>query len=468
MPSLSSVSPRLIESLRTLLGETQVISGGETLASLSKDFYWYSPILKRLLDDKVAALAVRVSTLDHLSQTLAACWRERVPVVARGGGTGNYGQAVPLYGGVVIDLSGLDAILELTADGVVRARPGARLATIEARARSSGWELRCLPSTWVKSSLGGFLCGGFGGIGSITWGPLAASETIKSVTVMTCEETPKLVRLEGAECRRALHAYGTTGIMVEIEMRLAPKADYDQLAFSSPVWEALLEWTDAAARNPRWHKRLVSQFEWPVPSYFKPLKRYVRDSEHVCFLLVDRGSAGAVVDSAREAGLSPMFHSALEDAPKPPLLTDYTWNHTTLWAMKSDPSFTYFQCGYGEAFRDQFKAIHARFGGEVTLNVDWIARQVSPTPGPSGAPVGENLRLGGLPLLRFTSEERLREVMDFCSSIGIYVGNPHTYTLEGAGSDPDLSEKSRFKSICDPEGLLNPGKMSTHPVNPFA
>ena len=27
-----------------------------------------------------------------------------------------------------------------------------------------------------------------------------------------------------------------------------------------------------------------------------------------------------------------------------PLLSDYTWNHTTLWAMNTDPAYTYLQC----------------------------------------------------------------------------------------------------------------------------
>jgi FAD/FMN-containing dehydrogenase len=214
----------LRDELRALLGAEHVIDSDEALAGLSKDFFWYSPVLSRQLDGKRADLAVRPGSIDELRAVVRFCFRAGVPIVSRGAGTGNYGQCVPLYGGVVVDMARLDRIHSV-AGGVVRAEAGARLGTIEGVARAAGWELRCLPSTWVKSTIGGFLCGGSGGIGSITWGGINAGDNVKSVTVMTCEEEPRLLRMEERDSLRALHTYGTTGFMVEVEMRLAPKAD---------------------------------------------------------------------------------------------------------------------------------------------------------------------------------------------------------------------------------------------------
>jgi len=214
MSTVSTVSPELLFQLRDLLGsETSSPGGGETLETLSKDFYWYSPVLKRLLENKSAAVAVRVSSLEQLRGTLAACSRAGVPVTPRGGGQpATTDQCVPLHGGVVIDLTRFDRINEITDDGVVRAEPGARLLTIETEARKRGWELRCLPSTWVKSSIGGFFGGGSGGIGSITWGGIGAPGNVKSVTLMSCEAVPRTMRFEEADALRALRGYGTTGV----------------------------------------------------------------------------------------------------------------------------------------------------------------------------------------------------------------------------------------------------------------
>ena len=454
----------LLAELRRIAGPDNVVTEAGPLEALSKDFYWYSPVLRRLLDAKRADAVVRPRALDELRGIVAACARAGAPVVARGAGTGNYGQCVPLHGGIVVDLSRLDRILSLEG-GVARVEPGVRLGTVEAAARAAGWELRCMPSTWVKATMGGFLCGGSGGIGSITWGGINAPGNVKSVTILTCEENPRLIRLEEEETLKALHTYGTTGLLVEIEMRLAPKVDYDQLIFSARDWDRLLDWTDAAARRAEWRKRLVTQFEWPVPSFFKPLQRHLKADEHATFLLVDRAQAGEVVRDAEAAGIACAYHSPLLDPPRPPFLTDFTWNHTTLWAIQSDPAFTYLQAGFGPDFRGQFAELARRFPGEILLHLEWTAgnsKMLHATADSAGI-----VAVGGIPLVRFRSEERLAEILECCREIGIFIANPHTFYLEEGGRHTNISEKRALKAEVDPKGLLNPGKMRTYPYNPF-
>jgi FAD/FMN-containing dehydrogenase len=453
--------------LRALVSAGDFIDSGDSLETLSKDFYWYSPVLKRKLEDKRADIVVRPANMDELRSVVAACCRAKVPVVPRGAGTGNYGQCVPLYGGVVIDMSRLDRILSLEG-GVAHVEPGARLGTIEAEARKVGWELRCMPSTWVKCTMAGFMCGGSGGVGSITWGGINAPGNVKAITMMTCEENPRLIRLEEAESLKALHTYGTTGIMVDIEMRLAPKVDYDQLILSSPDWDRLLDWTDAAARRMEWHKRLVTQFEWPMPSYFKPLAKHVRPGESISFLLIDRAQADEAVASAAAAGIDCTYRRPLADPPKPPFLTDFTWNHTTLWAIKADPSITYLQSGFGRNFREQFAELRRRFPGEILFHLEWTAGNAKMMRGNAVASNPDAIVCGGIPLVFFKSEERLNEILRCCDEIGVFIANPHTYFLEEGGRHPNIADKRAFKAEVDPAALLNPGKMKTYPVNPFA
>jgi len=453
--------------LREIVGLANVVDAGEALQNLSRDFYWYSPVLKPLLDPKCAEAVVRPATQAEVSGVIAACCRARVSIVVRGAGTGNYGQAVPLYGGVVIDLSRMDRIFSVEG-GVARVEAGARLGTIEGVANTAGWELRCMPSTWVKATMGGFLSGGSGGVGSVAWGGIIAPDTVKSLTLFTCEESPRLIRVEEAECKLALHTYGTTGVLVEIEMRLAPKLAYEQLIVASANWDQLLDWSDGVARRPEWRKRLITQFEAPIPRFFKPLAKKIPAGTSATFLLIERRSADDVVRSAEAAGLVCSFRAAWPDPPKPPFITDYTWNHTTLWAMKSDPAFTYLQTGFGPNFREQFAELRRRFPGEILFHLEWMASSLKLAPGHAGIPPVEAMGVGGIPLVHYRSEERLNEILRCCAEIGVYVANPHTFYLEEGGTLPDIAQKRELKSRMDPHGLLNPGKMKTYGYNPFA
>ena len=456
----------LKSELQAAVGPENVIDEGDTLETLSKDFYWYSPVLKRQLDDKRADAIVRPGSLDELRRVVAACTRAKIPVVPRGAGTGNYGQCVPLYGGVVIDFARLDRIVSIQ-DGVVRAEAGARIGAIEAAARPLGWEMRCMPSTWVKSTIGGFFCGGSGGVGSITWGGINAPSNVKSVTILTCEEEPRLIRLEEADSLKALHTYGTTGFMVEVEMRLAPKVDYQQLILSSPDWDRLLAWTNAASRRVDWRKRLVTQFEWPIPSYFKPLAKHLRDGDAITFLLVDQAQVPEVIADAAAAGVDCVYNKPLSDPPKPPFLTDYTWNHTTLWAIKAEPSMTYIQAGFGANYAEQFAELRRRFPGEILFHLEFVAGNSKMMKREAVLNDPDSVVVGGIPLIFFKSEERLNEIIAACAEIGVFVANPHTVKLEEGGRHPNIAEKRAFKAEVDPQALLNPGKMATYPVNPF-
>src|SRR6266436_8046590 len=76
----------------------------------SRDFFWYSPVLNQQLQRKFADIVVCPRDEADVVRVAAACARRRIPITPRGAGTGNYGQAVPLEGGVLLDLTSLAAI----------------------------------------------------------------------------------------------------------------------------------------------------------------------------------------------------------------------------------------------------------------------------------------------------------------------------------------------------------------------
>jgi len=133
-----------------------------------------------------------------------------------------------------------------------------------------------------------------------------------------------------------------------------------------------------------------------------------------------------------------------------PLLSDYTWNHTTLWAMKSDDAYTYLQCGFDpDTVRDQLRQLKEKFGDEILFHMEfWKLGTGRVAP-------------GAIPVVYYKSEERLNEMIDFCRAIGVFVANPHVNNVEGGGRYRPDNVQLLAKQRYDPKGLLNPGKMVT-------
>src|SRR6202163_4636737 len=154
-----------IVALVSILGDSsRVVTQPLVVEQLSRDFYWYSPVLRKQLDGKLGGVVVQPLVAAEIQKLLRYCYANNIPVTARGAGTGNYGQAVPLEGGVVLDLSRMDRIEEIQPEGVAVCQPGVRLGELENEGRKAGWELRCYPWKIIKNSIGGFLGGDSGGL----------------------------------------------------------------------------------------------------------------------------------------------------------------------------------------------------------------------------------------------------------------------------------------------------------------
>ncbi len=366
----------------------QVITTPQVVQRLSRDFYWYSPVLKKLLDDKVAEAVVQPHSTDEVVRVLACCFARKIPVTARGAGTGNYGQAIPLQGGVVLDLARMDAIHEITADGVAVTGPGTRLGMLEAAAREAGWELRCYPSTVVKASVGGFLGGGSGGIGSVSHGGLRDFETVRAIEVVTMEAEPRVMLHEGEAVHEVLHAWGTNGIITKIWLALTPAVEWAQCVVAFDIFDAAFTFSEQVAVSDAWTKRLITTFEWPIPSYFAPIANITREGKALIFFMIAANQLDDLVQAAKDANGVVTLSAPYTGLRTVPLLSDYTWNHTTLWAIKHDSAFTYLQCGFSPTdVRSQFAQLKQKFGDDILFHIEFMKNGTGATPPPPPPPI---------------------------------------------------------------------------------
>src|ERR1700691_4590873 len=330
---------RLAEGLSTIIeNPARILTAPAVIERLSHDFYWYSRVLRPKLAHKTAEVAVQPVSVDEVMAVLRLAGKHEIPVTVRGAGTGNYGQCVPLHGGIVLDLSLMDKLEEITPDGVAVCQPGLRLAVLETEARKKGWELRMYPSTLAKASVGGFLAGGSGGIGSVTYGGLRDFDNVRAFEVVTMEDEPRVVLHEGAAVHEILHAWGTNGVLTRIWFALAPAVEWTQFTAAFDTYEHAFRFTETIAVEPTWTKRLATVFEWPIPSFFAPIKQVVRPEKSLALIMIATAQTESLRKAAEKAGGEVTFVGEFTGPRTQPLLSDYTWNHTTLWAMKADPA----------------------------------------------------------------------------------------------------------------------------------
>ncbi len=121
----------------------------------SRDYFWYSPILTEDIGHYVGDLVVIPKDQDEVRRVAAAAAKLRIPITVRGGGTGNYGQCVPLEGGVILDMTKIDRIIAIEP-GKVRVEGGARISRLDDAVRETGQELLMYPSTRRIATIGGF------------------------------------------------------------------------------------------------------------------------------------------------------------------------------------------------------------------------------------------------------------------------------------------------------------------------
>jgi FAD/FMN-containing dehydrogenase len=432
-----------LSAYTALLGDEGVLPAGPRASGYLRDFSWYSPVLENALADTCVDAVLRPTSVEELRAVVGQAARDRTPITLRGAGTGNYGQSLPLRQGLVIDAQGVAGVLEIT-DGRIAVLPGTVLKDAEAAARETGQELAIMPSTYRVATAAGFVCGGSGGLGGAAHGDLWDGNVL-AVELLTVEEEPRVVRLEGPDVRPVLHTYGTIGVLTRVEFRLVPAREY------VPV---LAQFTDFATTAgfgyglvaSSAHARLVSLQQAPIGTMLSPLRGAVDPDAHIALLWVAAEDLDAVAAQVEAHG-----GRLTREWPTSTHISQFPFSHTILWSRKADPASSWLQCEYSSdraLFLHQVAALAERYPGVFLQHVEFALSD------------GRIRPLGIPPLVGLADHEAaLDDLIAFCTSIGMSVLNPHSYVVEEGGFVGDTAQVVVLKTTCDPMDLLNPGKL---------
>ncbi|WP_419729220.1 FAD-binding oxidoreductase [Lichenicola sp.] len=434
--------PDALAAFTSALGDIPVLRDPALVQQRSRDCFWYSPVLKRQLNDRVADLVVCPRNRDEVERVLAAAVRFSVSVTPRGGGTGTCGQSVPLAGGVVLDLTRLDRIVWVR-DGMMRVEAGARLVELERVLRERGWELRLFPSAKRNATIGGFVAGDAVGVGSVNWGALDDPGNVLAVQIVTAEATPRVLELRGSATGLVSGAWGTTGVITELELPLAPAMPWRDVVAGFPGFMQAARFCLDLASNPAIDRKLVSAVEAAIAQSFRGVRELLSAGECLALLMVAPSGMTALRELVAAHGGRIVLDAdtlvAETHAGGVPLY-ELAWHHTTLQMLKRDPAVTYLRSRFPVADSlATVERIRALFGDEVPMHLEFVTM--------GGAPA-----CVGLQIVRFSTEERLAEIIRIHEQNGVAMSTPHACGFRGG-------DRVGFRQQVDPLRLLNPGKM---------
>ena len=470
-----------MDAFLAAIGDIDCTQDGHTLSVKSKDYFWYSPLLQQALHDKVAEVLVRPRNQAEVIRVAAAACKNHINLTVRGGGTGNYGQCVPLDGGVVLDITGLNRVVSISA-GQVTCEAGILMMDLERAVRADncvpgGQELLMYPSTRDIATIGGFVGGGYGGAGSIRNGILKDPGNVTRIKVVTLEPGPKVIELLDADIQKVHHAFGTNGIMTELTLSLKPAVSWvHHIALFDGYAQALqlcVAATDAVSRTvpigggnilkealmdafliTAVERRFASFYEKEFGVRFPVNRDAVFSMIHPDYLerwramVAQHGGVETMAmteDELTVAGLPPAFECG--------------WNHTTLMALRQDRSWTNLQTIHAWPLDIAKIEEHMqRWGDEVLMHHEFARDHNGPV-------------VFGLPLIAYFDKDRLYEIIGEYEADGCVVLDNHVYTIEGGGMKTIDAQQIEFKKVADPHGLMNTGKTegwTSDMASPFA
>ncbi len=210
---------QLITDLTAMLGEAAVLHGEQELAPYECD--GLSAYRERPM------LVVLPETTDQVQAVLRYCHTHRIPVVARGAGTGLSGGALPLADGILMSLAKFNRILGVDEHNrTARVQPGVRNLAISEAVADLGLYYAPDPSSQIACTIGGNVAENSGGVHCLKYG--LTVHNIQSLELITIEgeqltigndalDSPGydlLALMTGSE--------GLLGIITEVTVKLLP------------------------------------------------------------------------------------------------------------------------------------------------------------------------------------------------------------------------------------------------------
>ena len=220
----------LVELFRDFIEPQYVINDAETQKPFECDglsVYCDMPLI-----------TVLPETVEQVREVMRICYRYRIPVVARGAGTGLCAGAMPDPNGVLLVLSRFKHILDI--DPLARSarlQPGVRNLAISEAASQYGLYYGPDPSSQIACSIGGNVAENSGGVHCLKYG--LTTHNLLKVEMVTLEGDLITIGSEGLDSNgfdlMALitGSEGLLGVITEVTVKLLPRPEKAQVIMAA-------------------------------------------------------------------------------------------------------------------------------------------------------------------------------------------------------------------------------------------
>jgi glycolate oxidase len=224
------MNPAFLAALRTALPANALLLEAEALHPYECD---------GLSAYKQIPLAVCLpETLAQAQAVLRVCREHKVPVVARGAGTGLSGGALPLADGVILSLARFNHILEIDSENrLARVQPGVRNLAISEAVAHLGLYYAPDPSSQIACSIGGNVAENSGGVHCLKYG--LTVHNVLALKVLTIDGELLEIGLSALDSpgydllALMTGSEGLLGIVVEVTVKLLVKPERAQVVLAA-------------------------------------------------------------------------------------------------------------------------------------------------------------------------------------------------------------------------------------------
>ncbi|WP_456402461.1 FAD-binding oxidoreductase [Persephonella sp.] len=455
-----SVPENIKNILRKEIGEHKVLDD-----DMDRLLYSYDATRIKMLPSVV----VIPESEEEVQKIVKICYQEGIPITPRGAGSGYTGGSLPVKGGVLVSFERMDRILEIDEENAVaRVQPGVVTFRLQKEVEKRGLFYPPDPASYKFCTIGGNVAENAGGPRCVKYG-VTREYIMELNTVIYNGEIvhsgrPTLKDVAGYDITRLLiGSEGTLGLFTEVTLKLIPKpkasktvkAVFSDIAsvgktvkdiFKAGISPSALEFMDKLAINA------VEDFgHFGLP----------RDAEVLLLIEID-GNPKALEEEIEEVARICQINGAQVEIAQTEAEAEKLWT----------------------ARRSLSPAVSKL--GRVKINEDIVfPRSYLPEALPALREIGKkynlkmvnfghigdgnvhaNFMISGLDKYELErTEKAVEEVFDLALRYGGSITGEHGVGITKASfmkkmfKPKEIEIMRGIKSVFDPEGLINPGKM---------